>query len=330
MSSLTHEVYLYNSMRWAANGTRTDETGSLKLTGLLTGLDYVLMGPSRDKIEPPLMWIPGSSKKPRSRKFLSLLYLFDPTTSAPGSSVATLGFRRGVISSRGLPLHLTRPGELRNPPKAAYMVSKSRISAILCTRLCSHRHDQAQVGRTMGQGPDAILKGQSTWYFPSVARQNVGKQYLHPLVPIPRTTWWASTIHQVSSRHSAPARNHQQKTARVKMTTVEMGPPLTQLLLQDLPLQTAKGLPSLLTPPPPSPPLPSPTPTSPPPPQSPLPTHKRRKRVKPVHAPRPPYKAHSQKIIPGSFQAPTRSLDCFDRFAACFVRLLRSIPLLLV
>lgn len=64
--------------------------------------------------------------------------------------------------------------------------------------------------------------------------------------------------------------------------------------------------------------------------QSPLPTHKRRKRVKPVHAPCPPYKAHSQKIIPGPFQAPTRSLDCFDRFATGFVHLLRSIPLLLV
>ncbi|KAF9242501.1 hypothetical protein BU15DRAFT_60240, partial [Melanogaster broomeanus] len=97
---------LIDAMGVAANGTRTDETGSLKLTGLLTGLDYVLMGPSRDKIEP----------SPRTG------FLCGHTRVQTWRHIFT-----------GLPLHLTRPGELRNPPKAAYMASKSRISAILCT-----------------------------------------------------------------------------------------------------------------------------------------------------------------------------------------------------
>ncbi|KAF9231207.1 hypothetical protein BU15DRAFT_68527 [Melanogaster broomeanus] len=185
----------------AANGTRTDETGSLKLTGLLTGLDYVLMGPSRDKIEPPLMWIPGFSLDQ------------DPARSLDQDEDDLVGFD--------------------DPPSL-----------------------------------------------------------------------------------ESPQRPRQQKTARVKMTppahpATPPGPPTPGRQRSSLPL----------TPPPPSPLLPSLTPTSPPPPQSPLRTHKRRKRVEPVHAPRPPYKAHSQKIIPGPFQAPTRSLDCFDRFATGFVHL---------
>ncbi|KAF9235231.1 hypothetical protein BU15DRAFT_65063 [Melanogaster broomeanus] len=258
----------------AANGTRTDETGSLKLTGLLTGLDYVLMGPSRDKIEPPLMWIPGFSldqgpARSLDQENFSRYYTFsiqrqahrvplwphsssDPVSysKAPGLSLGGPSKRRKTIST---PTSSDSEDELVGFDDPPSLESPQRPRTQPPTKNGSSEDDDS------GNGPPA-----------------------HPATP--------------------------------------PGPPTPGRQRSSLPL----------TPPPPSPPLPSPTPTSPPPPQSPLPTHKRRKRVKPVHAPRPPYKAHSQKIIPGPFQAPTRSLDCFDRFATGFVHLLRSIPLLLV
>ncbi|KAF9232183.1 hypothetical protein BU15DRAFT_67691 [Melanogaster broomeanus] len=228
----------------AANGTRTDETGSLKLTGLLTGLDYVLMGPSRDKMS-HLDVIPGFS-----------------LDQGPARSLDQENFSRYYTFSIQRQAH-------RVP---LWPHSGSDVASYL--------HGPASAFNKTRKAPGLSLGD----------RQNVRKQYLHPLVPIPRTTWWASMIHQVSSRHSAPARNHQQKTARVKMTApahpaTPPGPPTPGRQRSSLPL----------TPPPPSPPIAvtvtyqsASTSKSVADPQA-------KKAREPVHAPRPPYKAHSQK-----------------------------------
>jgi hypothetical protein len=64
-------------MSLAANGARTDDTGSLKLIGL----DYVLKDPLKDKIEPPIPRSRHSTKADRGWNNQTIARLFCPARS---------------------------------------------------------------------------------------------------------------------------------------------------------------------------------------------------------------------------------------------------------
>ncbi|KIJ59587.1 hypothetical protein HYDPIDRAFT_118341 [Hydnomerulius pinastri MD-312] len=146
----------------AANGGRTDDTGSLKLAGL----DYVLKDPLKDKIEPPVsrsrhstkadrgwnnqtiarLCCParsvtefdadpqvymdlvrsGSGKKPSARKFPSLLYdmnLFDPDDKRSG-------FLRGHTLVQTWRHIFTGPASAFNKTRRATKPPKGRIHGL--------------------------------------------------------------------------------------------------------------------------------------------------------------------------------------------------------
>ncbi|KAF9237847.1 hypothetical protein BU15DRAFT_75649 [Melanogaster broomeanus] len=142
-----------DAMGVAANGARTDDTGSLKLIGL----DYVLKDPLKDKIEPPIprsrhstkadrgwnnqtvarLFCParcdvrgprqiGSGKKPSARKFPSLLYdmdLFDPNNKRTG-------FLRGHTLVQTWRHIFTGPASAFNKTRRATKPPKGRIHGL--------------------------------------------------------------------------------------------------------------------------------------------------------------------------------------------------------
>ncbi|KAF9231807.1 hypothetical protein BU15DRAFT_68018 [Melanogaster broomeanus] len=151
-----------DAMGVAANGARTDDTGSLKLIGL----DYVLKDPLKDKIEPPIprsrhstkadrgwnnqtiarLFCParsvaefdedpqaymdlvrsGSGKKPSARKFPSLLYdmdLFNPDDKRSG-------FLRGHTLVQTWRHIFTGPASAFNKTRRATKPPKGRIHGL--------------------------------------------------------------------------------------------------------------------------------------------------------------------------------------------------------